>query len=70
MDAPVPVMLSLNEAAALAGVSRNTVSRMASKGKVPGARRIGDRLLFNRRLFLSWLGEEVERAEGLSAASG
>jgi integrase len=65
---PEPLMLTADQGAALLDVHHGTLIKTARKGKVPGFRQVGNRLLFNRRLFLQWLGEEVPRGfSGLPA---
>ena len=52
-----PVGMSIAEAAAEAGVSESTLYSLANQGKLPGARRIGKRIIIHRATFLSWLAE-------------
>lgn len=52
-----PVGMSIAEAAAEAGVSESTLYSLANQGKLPGARRIGKRIIIHRDTFLSWLAE-------------
>jgi excisionase family DNA binding protein len=46
-----------DEVAALLGVGRNTVYTAAERGEIPGALRVGRRLLFARSTVLAWLGQ-------------
>lgn len=47
---------SANEMSALLGINRKTVYEAAEKGQIPGAIRVGRRLLFARGTVLTWLG--------------
>ena len=50
-----PVGMSIVEAAAAAQVSTATLYSLANQGRLPGARRIGKRIVIHRETFLSWL---------------
>lgn len=47
---------SANEVAGLLGVNRKSVYEAAARGEIPGAIRLGRRLLFARARVLAWLG--------------
>jgi len=49
------VGMSVAEAAAEAGVSEVTIYSLANKGELPGARRLGKRIVIHRETFESWL---------------
>ena len=49
--------MSILEAADQAGVSTATLYSLANQGKLPGARRIGKRIVIHRETFLRWLSE-------------
>lgn len=48
--------------AQLAGVSKTRLYKLAEDGKLPGALRIGDRLLVSRKVADAWLDGELEEA--------
>ena len=50
-----PVGMSIAEAAIEIGVSESTLYSLANQGKLPGARRIGKRLVIHREIFHEWL---------------
>ena len=50
-----PVGMSIAEAAAQAGVSTATLYSLANQGQLPGARRIGKRIIIHRHTFAEWL---------------
>jgi excisionase family DNA binding protein len=52
-DTPPPVYLTADEAAELLRTTRKAVYDMASRGKLPGLRRFGRRLLINRKELLA-----------------
>ena len=47
--------MSILEAASEAQVSSATLYSLANQGKLPGARRIGKRIVIHRETFLRWL---------------
>ena len=49
------VGMSISEAAAQAGVSTATLYALANQGKLPGARRLGKRIVVHRARFTAWL---------------
>ena len=54
-------LYAAKEAAVMAGVSVKTIYAQAAKGKIPGTRKIGSRVMFNKEIFDKWLeGEPVE----------
>jgi len=54
-------MYAAKEAAHLAGVSVKTIYAQAAKGNIPGKRKIGSRVMFNKVIFDRWLkGEPAE----------
>ena len=50
-----PAGMSISEAAIQAGVSEATLYSLANQGKLPGARRLGKRIVLHRETFLTWL---------------
>lgn len=56
-DTTARATLRADEVAALLGVGRNTVYLAAERGEIPGAIRVGRRLLFARATVLAWLGQ-------------
>jgi excisionase family DNA binding protein len=54
-----PMGMSVNEAAAELGVATATLYSLANEGKLPGARRIGKRIIIHREVFTKWLSEGV-----------
>jgi excisionase family DNA binding protein len=50
-----PVGMSVMEAAVEAGVSESTLYALANQGKLPGARRVGKRIIIHRAVFEEWL---------------
>ena len=50
-----PVAMSIAEAAEQAGVSTATLYALANQGELPGARRIGKRIVIHRGIFEEWL---------------
>jgi excisionase family DNA binding protein len=49
--------MSILEAAHQAHVSSATLYSLANQGKLPGARRIGKRIIIHRETFLRWLAD-------------
>jgi len=56
-----PVGMSISEAAIEAGVSESTLYSLANQGKLPGARRIGKRIVIHRETFEQWLKDGIGR---------
>lgn len=54
-------MMSVDQAAGLAGLSRRTMDTLIHSGEVPSAK-IGRRRLVPRKAFLAWLDRQVERS--------
>jgi len=52
-----PAGMSILEAATEAQVSTATLYSLANRGKLPGARRIGKRIVIHRETFLRWLAD-------------
>ena len=50
-----PIGMSITEAAAQAGVSPATLYGLAKEGRLPGARRLGHRIIVHRARFSEWL---------------
>jgi len=46
------VAMSVSEAAGEAGVSEATIYALANRGELPGARRLGKRMVIHRETFL------------------
>lgn len=57
-----PATLSITEASALLGISRNYGFFLASRGEFPGARRLGNRWIVSRRVLLEFLDGAVRDA--------
>jgi len=55
--APVspPEILTVDEAAAILRVNRKTLYELASRGEIPGARRVGRILRLSRRVLIDWI---------------
>lgn len=51
----MPIGMSIAEAAAESSVSPSTLYTLANQGKLPGARRIGKRIVIHRETFEEWL---------------
>ena len=60
----LPIGMSVSEAAIQAGVSEATVYSLANQGRLPGARRLGKRIVIHRATFEEWLktgtGDELD----------
>lgn len=52
-----------DEVAKLLGVGRDTVYQAAERGEIPGALRIGRRLVFARAVVLAWIGNPAPSEE-------
>jgi excisionase family DNA binding protein len=52
------ILLTPNEVAALLRTTRKAIYTMAERGTLPGAVRIGRRLLFRREALLHWLRQK------------
>lgn len=50
-----PIGMSISEAASEAQVSESTLYALANQGKLPGARRVGKRIVVHRGVFEEWL---------------
>ena len=61
---PLPMGMTISEAASQAGVSEATLYSLANQGKLPGCRRLGKRFVIHRETFEGWLktgtGDELE----------
>ena len=55
------LLLNFEEVQALLRVSKNTLSRLASSGQIPGARKIGRAWRFRRDLLVEWLACSAPR---------
>jgi len=51
-------LLTVDEVGALLRTTRKAIYTMAERGLLPGAVRIGRRLLFRREALLHWLGQK------------
>ena len=58
-DAALPVLDTPSDVAAMLRTSRKAVYTMVERGQLPGAIRVGRRLLFRREALLQWLSEKV-----------
>jgi excisionase family DNA binding protein len=54
---PVRLTLTVEEAAVLLGISRNSAYEAVRRGEIPSVR-IGGRIVIPRRRFLDWLGAD------------
>ena len=54
-----PAGMSVLEAAGEAQVSPATLYSLANRGGLPGARRIGKRIIIHRETFLRWLSDAM-----------
>jgi excisionase family DNA binding protein len=55
--------MTIEEAASLLGINRNTAYEKALRGELPGARRLGRRWLVSRAVLERWLlGEQAGKA--------
>ncbi len=52
-----PIAMSVPEAATQAGVSEATLYMLANSSQLPGARRLGKRIVIHRETFEAWLAE-------------
>ena len=55
--AALPLLLTVDEVAALLRTSRGAIYTMAERAKLPGVRHVGRRLLVCRDTLLKWLRE-------------
>lgn len=53
----LPILLTVKEVANLLRTSRKSIYNMVERGQIPGAIKIGFRLLFSRNDLLQWLNE-------------
>lgn len=58
MQPPIsePLLLRVDEVAALTGLKVRAVYRAAAEGRIPGVRRLGRALYFSKPELLHWLG--------------
>jgi len=56
-----PIGMSIHEGAKVAMVSKATLYSLANQGKLPGARRVGKRIIIHRETFIRWLAEGMGR---------
>jgi len=54
-------LMTFDEVLALLRLSKNTLSRLASSGQIPGARKIGRAWRFRRDLLVEWLACSAPR---------
>lgn len=52
-----PEKVSVSQASEITGYSRNSLYQMHSKGKVPGALKVGGKLLFDTTTLRKWVEE-------------
>ena len=65
---PLPVLVTTNEVAEAFRTSRKVIYEMARKGQLPGAVRLGRRLLFRRDRLLEYLRERESSVSSLGGA--
>lgn len=56
--ASLPLLLTVEETALLLRTTRTAIWAAAARGTIPGVRRVGRRLLFNRDDLVRWLCEK------------
>ncbi len=54
----LPMLLTADETADLLRTTRAAIYAMTERGQLPGATRIGRRLLFRRDVLLDWLDQK------------
>jgi len=62
----VPLTLKVEEAAKVLGIGRQTAYDLAAQGKLPGARRLGRRIVVSRKALEDFLADD----SGLAESSG
>jgi excisionase family DNA binding protein len=55
---PLPILLTVDEAASLLRTSRRAIYAMVERRQLPGVTRIGRRVLFRRVELLDWLDQK------------
>ena len=55
---PLPLLLTVDEAAALLRTTRRAIYMMLERGQLPGVTRIGRRVLFRSDALLHWLEQK------------
>lgn len=56
-----PETLTVGMACEISGYSRNTLYQLHSNGKIPCAKKIGGKLVFNRDEFRAWIQERTSK---------
>ena len=54
-DCPLPEKINVTQASELTGYSKNSLYQMHSKGKIPGALKVGGKLLFDTETLRKWV---------------
>lgn len=54
----LPLLLTSDEVAALLRTTRTALWASVARGQIPGVRRVGRRMLFNRDELVAWLSSE------------
>jgi excisionase family DNA binding protein len=62
MTVAEPVSLSVKEAAALVGISIRYAYELNARGELPGAYRMGTRILVHRPTLLAWMARQATKA--------
>lgn len=60
MESFMPKTLKVSEAARLLGISRATAYNLARSGQLPGARRLGGRIVVLREILEKFLAGDVQ----------
>jgi len=63
---PVPLLLTVDEAASLLRTSRPAIYAMVERRQLPGVTRIGRRVLFRRADLLDWLDQKTVPAANVN----
>lgn len=61
MTTTEPVSLSVKDAAALAGISTSYAYELNARGELPGAYRMGTRIIVHRTTLLEWLADQATK---------
>lgn len=59
---PLPLRVNVDKAAELTGYSRNSLYQYHSKGLIPGAHKVGGKLMFDTKELQDWISAGGRRA--------